>query len=598
MEELPLKALTELKGITFHIPYQQRGYRWTPENVKELLDDFKDFIDSPNEKKRIYCLQPLAVIKLNDKTYSVLDGQQRLTTLFLLYYYLYQETPFQFEFERDENKERSDYLSNIATINESTANDNIDFFFIYAAYQQIKAWFACSEKVEKDFRHLLEASKEDKSVQVIWYEISKDKEYETFRSLNSGKIKLTNTELIKALLLNRVSGLPNREEAAAQFEHIEQEMANDHFWYIFNAEDVRPGETRMDMLFNLVAQCEQADYENDPRWSFRNYFDKPEKGSLTEKWQKVRYTFLRLKDMYDDVYCYHYIGFLSYCLGSNQLKIIRNYLKDYREKKHSEFKKKLKDDIKKNLVNKEHTSITEYNYYTSKKELRQLFLIHNIETILQRYEILKNNNQLQLQQNFEQFPFELLHKQSWDIEHIASNTDSDFRNEDDRKNWLNNIELDLRKEILDTDTEYKRLKQQYQRSKKKDDFDLLYKWIIQTYDSNSIKDCENVENGKMQIGNLTLLDSHTNRSYHNALFPRKRRCIIVAEGLEDKDDPQDTKIPKLFIPICTRQVFTKAYNKSESLTLNAWTQTDADAYVRDMEQKLSYYFEQSKENKQ
>lgn len=594
MEELPLKALTELKEITFHIPYQQRGYRWTPENVKELLDDFKGFIDSSNEKKRIYCLQPLAVIKLNDKTYSVLDGQQRLTTLFLLYYYLYQETPFQFKFERDENEKRSKYLSNI---DEATTNDNIDFFFIYAAYQQIKAWFDSSEKKREDFKHLLEASKEDKSVQVIWYEVSKDKEYETFRNLNSGKIKLTNTELIKALFLNRISGLPNREEAAAQFEHIEQEMANDHFWYMFNAEDVRPGQTRMDMLFNLVSQCEQADYENDPRWSFRNYFDKPEKGSLTEKWQKVRHTFLRLKDMYNDIYCYHYIGFLSYCLGSNKLRIISDYLKYYQKKKHSEFRDKLKEDIKEILVNKEHTSITEYNYYTPKKDLRQLFLMHNIETILHRYEMLKNNNHLQLQQNFEQFPFELLHKQSWDIEHIASNTNSDFRNEDDRKNWLDNIELDLRKELL-ADTRYKELKQEYLRSKEKEKFNDLYKWIIQTYDRDSIGNNENVENGKMQIGNLTILDSHTNRSYHNALFPRKRRCIIVVEGLEDKDDFQDTKIPKLFIPICTRQVFTKAYNKSGSLNLNAWTQTDADAYVKDMEQKLSYYFEQSKENKQ
>ena len=594
MEELPLKALTELKEITFHIPYQQRGYRWTPENVKELLDDFKGFIDSSNEKKRIYCLQPLSVIKLNDKTYSVLDGQQRLTTLFLLYYYLYQETPFQFKFERDENEKRSKYLSNI---DEATTNDNIDFFFIYAAYQQIKAWFDSSEKKREDFKHLLEASKEDKSVQVIWYEVSKDKEYETFRNLNSGKIKLTNTELIKALFLNRISGLPNREEAAAQFEHIEQEMANDHFWYMFNAEDVRPGQTRMDMLFNLVSQCEQADYENDPRWSFRNYFDKPEKGSLTEKWQKVRHTFLRLKDMYNDIYCYHYIGFLSYCLGSNKLRIISDYLKYYQKKKHSEFRDKLKEDIKEILVNKEHTSITEYNYYTPKKDLRQLFLMHNIETILHRYEMLKNNNHLQLQQNFEQFPFELLHKQSWDIEHIASNTNSDFRNEDDRKNWLDNIELDLRKELL-ADTRYKELKQEYLRSKEKEKFNDLYKWIIQTYDRDSIGNNENVENGKMQIGNLTILDSHTNRSYHNALFPRKRRCIIVAEGLEDKDDFQDTKIPKLFIPICTRQVFTKAYNKSGSLNLNAWTQTDADAYVKDMEQKLSYYFEQSKENKQ
>ena len=94
----------------------------------------------------------------------------------------------------------------------------------------------------------------------------------------------------------------------------------------------------------------------------------------------------------------------------------------------------------------------------------------------------------------------------------------------------------------------------------------------------------------MQVGNITLLDSHTNRSYHNALFPRKRRYIIVANGLTDINDDFEKDIAKLYIPPCTLAVFTKAYYKGADLTLNAWTQKDADAYVKDMEQKLSYYY--------
>ena len=68
--------------------------------------------------------------------------------------------------------------------------------------------------------------------------------------------------------------------------------------------------------------------------------------------------------------------------------------------------------------------------------LRRFFLLHNIETILQKYETLKSSKELNLQHEYEQFPFELLHKQSWDIEHITSQTDSKFDNEQDRKDWL------------------------------------------------------------------------------------------------------------------------------------------------------------------
>ena len=43
----------ELKGKTYIIPYQQRGYKWTSSNVEELLCDLREFIEETNSKKRI-----------------------------------------------------------------------------------------------------------------------------------------------------------------------------------------------------------------------------------------------------------------------------------------------------------------------------------------------------------------------------------------------------------------------------------------------------------------------------------------------------------------------------------------------------------------
>lgn len=618
-KELSLKSFSELKGKTFLIPYLQRGYKWTKSNVEELLNDLRDFIDCTNPSKKVYCLQPLAVVKLGDEKYCVLDGQQRLTTLYLLYYYLYGHSPYTFIYERDESDcrqmSRRKYLENIASADEQMSEENIDFHYIYMAYQHISAVFSkwakdlCeNDDVEKQknkmtelrlsFTELLERRKEEKSIQVIWYEVEQNKQDETFRNLNSSKIDLTNTDLIKALLLNRESGLPSREriEAAAVFERMEREMQNDHFWYMINANVLRAGQTRIDFLFNLVAGCRQSDYETDSRWSFRNYFSKPEKGTLSEKWKAVRHTFLRLKDMYDDIYCYHYIGFLTYYSNSNPISEMKDLLKLNRQSTHSRFIGELRERIKRILKNNNHESITDYNFeHSNKKDLRLLFLMHNIETILQRFEELHKNEQLSLKKEYEQFPFELLHKQSWDIEHISSRTDSDFKRAQDWNDWLNSIKKDLGDKY--PNEAVKELELKYNNSGKKEDFDNLYTAIMRRCDElteDAIKDDAPDGRNKMQAGNLTLLDSHTNSSYHNALFPRKRKYIIVADGLVDRHDDFEKSLVKLYIPPCTRQVFTKAYNKSNKLSLNAWTQTDADLYVKDMEQKLSYYFDDDK----
>ncbi len=59
---LELKAIGELKGYSFVIPYQQRGYKWTEPNINVLLNDLKQFISEKNDKK-MYCLQPVAIVK-------------------------------------------------------------------------------------------------------------------------------------------------------------------------------------------------------------------------------------------------------------------------------------------------------------------------------------------------------------------------------------------------------------------------------------------------------------------------------------------------------------------------------------------------------
>lgn len=578
-EILIRKTIMILKDYTFEIPYQQRGYRWTEKNINLLLKDLRDYIT--NGKEKFYCLQPISVVERSENVYAVLDGQQRLTTLYLIWKYLVsdgkaltdEEELFHFKFERDNDDERKKMLQNPIS---KTNDTKIDYYFITEAYKTIQDWFK-DNKLEKQFKDLFEASdKSEKSVQIIWYLITDStKEYEVFRNINSGKIQLSNSDLIKALLLNRENEIPNKEQIAAQFELMDRQFAEDRFWYMISSNDVTllKGQSRLDLLFNLVAEVTNKNYQNEPRSSFFKFADYNNQ-ELIDMWKNVRQKFQRIKDIFDDVECFHYVGFITYIRKESPLKGI---LSEREKKNKAEFIDYLKNEIKGCLG---HNQIEDYSYtYSSKESLRRLFILHNIETIIFRYKKLQDNKELNLRFAYEYFPFELLNKQKWHIEHIDSQTENELKNKEDREDWIKSALADYETELAEFSYDPNDLGN----TKK---FSTLYGRIMKKISNDkTIKD-------KDGVGNLVLLDSHTNTSFHNSLFPKKRRIVILASGLRhvDSKDDEEPDVKSVYVPICTQQVYTKSYNKSSDAKLNAWTQDDYDAYVNDMKEKLCFYF--------
>lgn len=71
------------KGARYVIPLYQRAYAWEDEEIVQLIDDINDSTGD-------YYIGSLVVAKVKGKveTYEVVDGQQRLTTLYLLLHYL------------------------------------------------------------------------------------------------------------------------------------------------------------------------------------------------------------------------------------------------------------------------------------------------------------------------------------------------------------------------------------------------------------------------------------------------------------------------------------------------------------------------------
>ena len=63
-----------------NIPYYQRPYKWEEDNIRNLITDF--YKNSKNE----YFVGSAVMIAVPDRRHDVIDGQQRVTTMFLLGY--------------------------------------------------------------------------------------------------------------------------------------------------------------------------------------------------------------------------------------------------------------------------------------------------------------------------------------------------------------------------------------------------------------------------------------------------------------------------------------------------------------------------------
>lgn len=84
-KELTLSAI--FTGIEYIVPIYQRSYAWEKEEIEQLLNDILDFKKKTDETTKYY-LGSLIVDNLGNNQFSLIDGQQRLTTLFLLFSYL------------------------------------------------------------------------------------------------------------------------------------------------------------------------------------------------------------------------------------------------------------------------------------------------------------------------------------------------------------------------------------------------------------------------------------------------------------------------------------------------------------------------------
>ena len=192
----------------FNIPEYQRGYKWTVDNIVQLLEDLKGF--KQNSSDEFYCLQNITITKakVNEHLcFNVIDGQQRLTTLFILISYIQRnmsdkvlssETDILRYSIREETDKflRETILSGEFWNSEEYKPATKDQYYITEVAKAIAEWFRTNSLEE---RTILDHLK------LIVNKVESGEEETVFASLNGGKVDLDGADLVRALLITRAA---------------------------------------------------------------------------------------------------------------------------------------------------------------------------------------------------------------------------------------------------------------------------------------------------------------------------------------------------------------------------------------------------------
>lgn len=559
--KLETKLVGNIEG-NFYVPSYQRGYRWSKTEIECLLDDIY-----ATQGKINYCLQPVVVRKKGDK-YELIDGQQRLTTIYLIYQFMNKESSGfidepRFTLAYETRKKSEDFLKSIDEY-ESQKEENIDFWFLCAAYESIKKWFS-----ERDRKSTLTNVNKyfDENVKIIWYEVGESEDaIGLFTRLNIGKIPLTNAELVKAMFLSQGTNAnikkEKQEEISLQWDNMEKELHNNSLWYFLTNITNTNYQTRVDIILDLISEKPSDDREK--YYTFFKFDKLRQTKPLDDIWRSIQQTFLMLKDWHKNHELYHKIGYLiASCTLT--LQQIFDFSKD---KTKDNFRNSLDKFIRESVRIKGNYSDLSYEKALDQKKIATLLLLFNVESV-------RRNGEHSQWFPFDKYKFGKGGKVTWSLEHIHAQQSEGLRTQEMWKEWIT-LHIPSVKFVSNDSNELIELmniaitKDRLQRQ----EFDEIQQKVIAQL---SVKG--NTEY-LHSIANLALLSSTDNAVLNNSTFDVKRNEIIKM----DKDGQ--------YIPFCTRMVFLKYYTPSSDNQLHFWGHADRVAYVDEINKVLINYLEE------
>ena len=618
--KIELKSIKELLEMKFFIPSYQRGYRWTKQQVCDLLNDINEFIpekSNNSDESTWYCLQPLVIKEIKESNgthYNVIDGQQRLTTIFILLNYLDANNQLSLEYQTRAGS--SDFLKQISQ-KDNKSDTNIDYHFMLEAKNALVEWQNGKSAVE--ISNFITKLKEH--CKVIWYPIAEsESDYEVFKRLNSGKLSLSNAELIKALLLNKENFSGSEDsvylkqlEMAGEWDRIEQTLHDDSFWYFINPEpnSSKYKSTRIDFVFEMALRCRKdnngylyndidEELKKDRYFVFTTFYKQCSKdtNSSLNIWREIVSIFRTMNSWYNDRQLYHYIGYLMNQKGANKLETLRDILVLQKETPKSKFIENVKERCASSILEEEEIeengqkkkiwqrNLETLSYFDNnrRRNSKDCDIMHNILLLFNLATI-----QNQISEN-SRYPFDRHVNEKWSLEHIHAKNEKrenisserikeivhflETSGNGDLANliWHNRATVPL--EISYDSTEYDAITKAFEGNIIK----LDNKGCIDKDELNLIDD----EWYQTSIRNMALLQGNKNSQFNNSYYHEKKELLSKYEG----NNKQDTKIE--FVPICTRNAFFKHYSQNSNNPL-CWDADDGKNMLEAMVKNIAQY---------
>ena len=287
-------AKKEIKSIFsdfwFLVPGYQRSYVWETDNIQDLLDDL--WFAYENKPENEYFLGSLVLKKTNKEDfneYEVLDGQQRLTTFFLLMAVLrdisederlkgvcqnriyqeanpYEGTPerLRIVYEIRDNVEgfiKEYILEKGGTLNpkieENIKSDNTSISHMANAINEMKSFFSDKEtKQIEGFGVFL-------ALKLIFIYVSTESREDAFRMftiLNNRGIPLTSADILKSTNIGAIPTIKEQEKYAKKWEEIEGNLGKDFDRFL---SFIRTVLVKDKARLNLLDEFEKNIYEKE-----------------------------------------------------------------------------------------------------------------------------------------------------------------------------------------------------------------------------------------------------------------------------------------------------------------------------------------------
>lgn len=615
-------SIRELDGIKFEIPEYQRGFRWTRQQIRELINDLYDFSRDTTQQK--YCLQNITVRRkdcADQEIYEVIDGQQRLTAIWILIMvfldydeYSRNKMPiyaFNYVGKESLTKYVSDITQRISGLREEDKGklilnvengQDVDSSYIHDAfYYIIKEYKFNDIPFIVTLRKIFDGEFIDgkKKICVIWNEITPNgveecdrTRYviERFSNLNANKIPLTESELIKAAFINKFMQERKKDksqEFSLQWEEMERRFNNDAFWcFISSGEN---SETRIDLLFQIYLK--ENDYLDDNGQHVLSRFvnDKLKSDSASNVWNKIVQIYDTLNDWYNDYFYYHMIGLLISIEDRPVSTVIEELYGEYDSLNKREFKKALKKRIRTQkrlevlfggnneqkgdweIEHQEDIRIDsdDISYDKNKGLVKNILLMFNISLLVNAY----NKNP---ENAVERFSFKIYKdkKNPIEIEHInPQHLEGQSSAEENKKDWAIKTAG-----IIENDEERGKIQNEVNSA----DWGNENSRVL----VDKIKNAARLDN----LSNLTLLDKKLNSSYVDNFFIEKRNHILAARFgtpvFNIKEYDQSVIFPG------TMWVFMRQYtlNSSSDFEKNnitdRWNATDRKNYIKYMKENI------------